>query len=49
MSAAGIGACPAHPTLATRNMRTRPVVETTGRAIELTGSIWEAASALLAA
>lgn len=37
------------PALATRNMRTRPVVETTGRAIELTGSIWEAASALLAA
>lgn len=30
-----------------RHMHSRPVVETTGRAVDMTGSIWEAAAALL--
>jgi len=30
-----------------RRMHTRPVIETTGRAVDMTGSIWEAAAELL--
>lgn len=38
-----------HPEQATRHMTTRRIVETTASAVEMTGSIWEAASAILAA